>query len=82
MLRQRVFHVGDVRWTVFLVEAPTLHAMIPEGLRGGWLCFECASAKRRLAPVPTGWDDFDDAALRTLLSRAVPVASTSGNLAT
>ena len=22
----------------------------------GWLCFESSSAKRRLAPIPTGWE--------------------------
>ena len=23
----------------------------------GWLCFECEGEKRRLAPVPEGWDE-------------------------
>jgi hypothetical protein len=79
MLRQRSFHVGDVRWTVFLVEAPRLKAMIPEALRGGWLCFESSSAKRRLAPVPLGWDDLDDEALRSLLVEASPVSAAGRN---
>ena len=79
MLRQRSFHVGDVRWTVFLVEPPTLKAMIPEALRGGWLCFESTSAKRRLAPVPRGWDDLDDDALRSLLGKAAPVSAVGQN---
>jgi hypothetical protein len=26
----------------------------------GWLCFETAGEKRRLAPVPEGWDRADD----------------------
>lgn len=25
----------------------------------GWLCFESEAEKRRLAPVPSGWDDAD-----------------------
>jgi hypothetical protein len=26
----------------------------------GWLCFETSGEKRRLAPVPEGWDRADD----------------------
>lgn len=26
---------------------------------GGWLCFECPTGKRRLAPVPEGWERVD-----------------------
>ena len=26
----------------------------------GWLCFECPTEKRRLAPVPEGWERVDE----------------------
>lgn len=30
----------------------------------GWLCFESDNEKRRLAPVPDGWDEADGEQLR------------------
>ena len=39
----------------------------------GWLCFESATERRRLAGVPGGWEQCSDAQLRELLSRAVVV---------
>jgi hypothetical protein len=73
MMRQRTFQVDDVRWTVFLVDAPVLNAIVPEALRAGWLCFESAQAKRRLAPVPERWEAFSDDQLRALHAQAAPV---------
>ena len=39
----------------------------------GWLAFQSAHEKRRLAPVPNGWEGLDDASLERLLLQAVPV---------
>jgi hypothetical protein len=81
MMRQRTFQIDDVRWTVFLVDAPMLGAIVPEALRHGWLCFESVRAKRRLAPVPERWEAFSDDELRALHAQAAPVlraGSTSG----
>jgi hypothetical protein len=39
----------------------------------GWLAFEARGERRRLAPVPPGWEDMDDTQLRGLLERAVPI---------
>jgi hypothetical protein len=75
MLRQRTFQVDDVRWTVFLVDAPMLEAIVPEPLRNGWLCFESIHARRRLAPIPERWDELSDEELRALHVRATPVAT-------
>ncbi|MDB4951476.1 MAG: hypothetical protein JWM27_4125 [Gemmatimonadetes bacterium] len=36
----------------------------------GWLCFEKAGEKRRLAPVPQGWDALPDGDLPGLLGDA------------
>ena len=39
----------------------------------GWLAFEARGERRRLAPVPLGWEDMDDTELRGLLERAVAI---------
>jgi hypothetical protein len=39
----------------------------------GWLCFETAGEKRRLAPVPEGWDRADDETLEQWCRLAKPV---------
>jgi len=43
-------------------------------LGAGWLCFESDSQKRRLSPIPAGWDEAPAEELRGLLDRARPVA--------
>lgn len=44
--------------------------LAPE-LREGWLCFECASERRRLAPIPSGWELLPDADLASLCLNAI-----------
>lgn len=39
----------------------------------GWLCFECPGEKRRLAPVPEGWDTADDEMIEQWCCAAKPV---------
>jgi hypothetical protein len=39
----------------------------------GWLVFECDVEKRRLGPIPDGWDELPDHELALLLESAVPV---------
>lgn len=39
----------------------------------GWLCFESTIEKRRLAPIPEGWEFLDTASLEQLCGRAVQV---------
>ncbi len=47
--------------------------MVPTpGLEEGWLCFEAGSDKRRLAPVPAGWDGFPEEKLNLLYRMAKP----------
>jgi hypothetical protein len=38
----------------------------------GWLAFESKHDKRRLAPVPEGWEEFDDRELGRLVEQARP----------
>ena len=42
----------------------------------GWLCFESANEKRRLAPIPTGWEFRDTRVLEQLRDKATPVSPT------
>jgi hypothetical protein len=37
----------------------------------GWLTFRLANARRRLAPIPKGWDGADDLTLRRYLDSAI-----------
>lgn len=38
----------------------------------GWLCFESAEERRRLASIPQGWEELEDEVLRELCRRAEP----------
>ena len=40
----------------------------------GWLVFECPPERRRLTPVPDGWEELDDPRLMELLASARPVS--------
>lgn len=40
-------------------------------LADGWLCFQCKTEKRRLAPIPDGWDLLLDDDLEALCKVAV-----------
>lgn len=42
-------------------------------LASGWLAFECAEEKRRLAPIPQHWERMSASELERLCARAVPV---------
>ena len=39
----------------------------------GWLAFESRHDKRRLAPLPEGWEELDELELGRLVERAAPV---------
>lgn len=43
---------------------------IAEGLSRGWLAFESNLDKRRLAPIPAGWEELTDLDLEALCARA------------
>jgi hypothetical protein len=47
--------------------------LMTPGLESGWLCFERGNEKRRLTPVPAGWDDAPDHELESLFDSARPV---------
>lgn len=43
---------------------------VSDRLRHGWLAFQTKSEKRRLTPIPSGWEKFSDGDLLRLLERA------------
>ena len=57
-----------------------VYGVVAPELAGGWLCFErvpqagapgnAPTERRRLAPIPPGWDTLPDAELQVLLARA------------
>jgi hypothetical protein len=51
---------------------PGSAANVRPGFEGGWLGFECEAERRRLAPVPAGWEEASDGDLRAMLARAQP----------
>jgi len=46
---------------------------VEAALAAGWLCFESPTEKRRLAPIPSGWESLPPDSLTFLCGRAVPV---------
>jgi hypothetical protein len=51
----------------------SLGSHLPRDLADGWLCFDCGTEKRRLAPLPAHWHERTDEDLRFWLRAAVPV---------
>jgi hypothetical protein len=59
---------GEV-WTVWTT-FPKSDANVRPQYRRGWLSFQCESLRRRLVPIPDGWEAAGDDQLRTYLRRA------------
>jgi hypothetical protein len=72
---RQIRDAAGIEWVVYEVNPTTNQwtaiASLPEGYRGGWLCFESATEKRRLTPPPSGWEDLSLEALNGLLGSAV-----------
>ena len=43
---------------------------VPDQYRGGWLCFQSTSERRRLAPIPADWLEWDARAFEAALQGA------------
>lgn len=57
----------------------SIPAFLDPALANGWLCFESAHERRRLAPIPDGWERMTDAELRALRAWATVVPRTFGD---
>jgi hypothetical protein len=67
-----------VKWRVWAVQRSAIHPKTAaEDFLGdygeGWLCFESAQERRRLARFPEDWDKMDEKALCSLLAKAAVV---------
>jgi len=67
-------------WDVFPSTIPTeqgadslTRSLMNTAFANGWLCFESAREKRRLAPIPTGWEFQEPFDLESLRELATPV---------
>jgi hypothetical protein len=74
---RQIRDAAGIEWMVYAVsplgtEWKSIESL-PEGYRGGWLCFESATEKRRLTPLPSGWEDFPTEQLNGLLGNALLV---------
>ena len=47
-----------------------LRIALPPRLAHGWVAFEHADERRRVAPIPEGWDQLPEGALRDLWLQA------------
>jgi hypothetical protein len=66
MTKRNCIDSSDTIWEVFEVYPGTERRTadrVPPAFRDGWLCFQSFTERRRLAPIPPGWDEWDDAAL-------------------
>jgi hypothetical protein len=51
-------------------EVPTTPQLYTPGREGGWLTFTCGTDKRRLSPIPGGWETASRDDLERYLARA------------
>lgn len=61
--------VWDV-WEVRTSAASPRRILVQSELQDGWLAFQCGDQRRRLAPLPVGWDELSDRALLGLMDQA------------
>ena len=70
----RVFHGrSGGRWEAFAVNPSAdsqSRARLPGSYRTGWLAFESEEEKRRLSPIPDGWQSLSEEGLLELCDRA------------
>ena len=67
---------GGMQWQVFEVfpdSARASRGQVPSSFRDGWLCFQSPYERRRLAPIPLGWQMWDDRALLLSLRQCTGV---------
>ncbi|GAC1514945.1 MAG: hypothetical protein NVS1B4_03920 [Gemmatimonadaceae bacterium] len=80
MAVREVTDAAGVRWRIWAVDPEELHPTtrneaFAAALTDGWLVFERVDRqeKRRLTPIPLGWDGWSEAELRTVLEQAPSV---------
>jgi hypothetical protein len=66
-----------VHWKVWSTVPYTTGVM--RGMQSGWLTFEAAGNRRRLAPIPVSWERATLAELCAYCGQAQPVRGTPGS---
>jgi hypothetical protein len=69
----RKLKVENDEWDVWDVR-PAVRPHLLVSLENGWLCFQNGQTRKRLHPIPDGWDDASDGELGELFERAQDVA--------
>jgi hypothetical protein len=69
---------AGVQWRVWET-TPQPGAVYDERLKAGWLTFESGNTRKRLAPIPSGWEEAPADRLE-LLCRAAEPARRSGSV--
>jgi hypothetical protein len=70
---REVRDAAGIVWTVFdVIPSMTRRAVtqVQPGYAAGWLCFQCASERRRHPGVPPDWVRLSDAELLALIATA------------
>ena len=70
----KLWEAWDVRPGAQYEERRANAPSLVSGLESGWLAFQCAAERRRLAPIPEDWEGRSAEELRALLARATPVS--------
>lgn len=74
---RQIRDAAGIEWMVYEVNPVVSEwraaGSLPEGYQNGWLCFESPLEKRRLLPLPVGWQELPTEQLRALLGNAVQV---------
>ena len=76
MAHRKIVDNEEKEWDVWAVTTPTSSArrvLVQAELQAGWLAFQCGDQRRRLAPLPPGWDEMSDHALLELMGQANPI---------
>ncbi|HZI41757.1 MAG TPA: hypothetical protein VFD67_08635 [Gemmatimonadaceae bacterium] len=74
---RQIRDAAGIEWMVYEVNPVSSEwrsiESLPEGFRSGWLCFESSTEKRRLTPLPSGWENLPLDQLSGLLVTAAQV---------
>lgn len=73
---------SNIEWTVFEVrrQVRRTDSSSSTSFSDAWLCFENATAKRRLLKYPERWREFTDVELARLLHAAAPAPRASWSI--